>query len=87
MGLRWIGVIPLLRRNGAMLPWLLVWLLMLRRDRVYIRFILSLALVSLSMADETFKGLYDARTGWHGEERWGKRKREMRRLGGEEERR
>jgi len=47
-----LGKIPFLRRSGAMLPLLVIGLLMFRGDKIYVRSILLLALVGLSVADE-----------------------------------
>jgi len=47
-----LGKISVFRRRGAMLPLLLIGLLMFRGDKIYVRSILSLALVSLSVADK-----------------------------------
>ena len=41
-----------LQRSGAMLPLLLIGLLMLRGDKLYVRFVRSLTLVGLPVADE-----------------------------------
>lgn len=48
----YLGRNMFLRGNSAMLPLLLMVLLMFRRDEIYVRFILLLALVSLAVADE-----------------------------------
>ena len=47
-------MISLLRRNGAVLPLLVMGLLMFRGREIYVRFILLLGRVSLAMADETW---------------------------------
>ena len=52
MSLMLVGMIPLLRRDGMMLS----VLLMLRKDKICIGFVLFLALVGLSVADETWGG-------------------------------
>jgi len=47
-----LGRIPFLRRRGAMLPLLLIGLLMFGGDKIYVRSVLPLALVGLSVADK-----------------------------------